>query len=172
MKTKFLLVAISILLFTACQEQKSRYTQSSPEIETVKSLIDDYNTKNYVALVAKYADTAKTSFNLSKMASSEIPKYHEANDVNYSSRSFLEDGQEYEMVIDDEGKTWVNFWGTWKGTLAGNGKEMMIPVHLTARFIDGKVVEDYGYWDTSEVVLALQEIEANKVKELEEVPAD
>ena len=74
------------------------------------------------------------------------------------------------MVLTDDGKTWVNFWGTWKGTLAGNNKEITLAVHLTAQFIDKKIVQDHGYWDASEVVLSLQEIEAakNMIEEVEE----
>ncbi|WP_445730883.1 ester cyclase [Mariniflexile sp.] len=154
------LLVLAAILFTACQNQPQRYTQSSPEIETFKAVINDYDTKNYESLVSYYADTSKTNFNKVKMASKDIPEFHKQNDVNYSERGFAKDGQEFEMVLDDEGKTWVNFWGTWKATLAANGKEFTMPVHLTARFIDGKIVEDYGYWDPSEVIMALQEIEA------------
>jgi hypothetical protein len=38
-----------------------------------------------------------------------------------------------------------------------------IPVHLTAQFIDGKIVREYGYWDNAPIVLAIQEIEAAKM---------
>lgn len=155
---KHFLFACAIVLFTSCNQQEARYSQTSTEIDIFKSLIKDYNEKNYESLVNHYSDTSKTSFNKDRMASSDIPKYHEANDANYSSRGFTDEGQEYEMVVDDEGKTWVNFWGTWKCTLAANGKEIMMPVHLTARFIDGKIVEDYGYWDPTEVITNLQEI--------------
>jgi hypothetical protein len=165
MKKLFLLGLASVLLIS-CQEQQ-RYSQFSLEIETFKAVINDYDTKNWESYVSHYADTSKTRFNNVSMASSEIPNYHKANDVNYSSRSFIEKGQEYEMVLDDEGKTWVNFWGTWNGTLAANNKELTIPVHLTARFIDGKIVEDYGYWDISEVILSLQTIETGKIAETE-----
>jgi steroid delta-isomerase-like uncharacterized protein len=158
MKKLFLLGLAGVLLIS-CQEQQ-RYSQFSLEIETFKAVINDYDTKNWESYVSHYADTSKTRFNNVSMASSEIPNYHKGNDMNYSSRSFVEKGQEYEMVLDDERKTWVNFWGTWKGTLAANDKELTIPVHLTARFIDGKIVEDYGYWDPSEVLLSLQAIEA------------
>jgi hypothetical protein len=159
---KLFLLGLAIIIFISCQ-QKQRYTQSSPEIDTFKAVIHDYDTKNWESLVSHYADTSKTNFNNTKMASKDLPEYHKQNDVNYSSRSFVEKGQEYEMVLDDEGKTWVNFWGTWKVTLAANGKELIIPIHLTARFIDGKIVEDYGYWDPSEVILSLQAIEAAKI---------
>ena len=157
---KLFLLGLAVILFTACNKQESRYTQASPEIETFKAVLNDYDIKNYESLVSHYADTSKTNFNKVKMASKDIPEFHKQNDVNYSERGFAKDGQEFEMVLDDEGKTWVNFWGTWKATLAANGKEFTMPVHLTARFIDGKIVEDYGYWDPSEIILAIQEVEA------------
>ena len=157
---KLFLLGLAIIVFVACQNQPQRYTQSSPEIETFKKSINDYDTKNWESLVSHYADTSKTNFNRSKMASKDIPEYHKQNDVNYSERAFEKNGQVYEMIVDDDGETWVNFWGTWAGTLAANGKKMHIPVHLTARFIDGKIVENYGYWVPSEVIFELQEIEA------------
>ncbi|WP_142786206.1 nuclear transport factor 2 family protein [Changchengzhania lutea] len=160
---KFLLLIIVTALFSACNEQEKRYTQDSSEIDSMKALISDYNAMNYESLVTYYADTSQTRFNNAKMKSTDIPAYHKANDANYSSRGFEDKDQDFEMVVTDKGQTWVNFWATWKGTLAANNKEITIPVHLTAQFINGKIVEDYGYWDPSEVILSLQEIEAEKM---------
>jgi steroid delta-isomerase-like uncharacterized protein len=157
---------MAILLFNCKQE--SRYTQNSKEIDVVKTIIKAYEDKDWETLINHYADSSKTIFNSSNMASKEIPNYHKQNDVNYETRGFIDEGQEFEMVTDDEGKTWVNFWGTWKGKLKATGKECTIPVHLTSRFIDGKIVEEYGYWDPTEIVLALQEVEAkNKLPDAE-----
>jgi hypothetical protein len=65
-----------------------------------------------------------------------------------------------EQTLDDDGETWVNFWGLWKGTLKANGKEISIPVHLTAQFVDGKIVQEYGFWDMSVFMAEMQAIEA------------
>ena len=152
---KLILFGLAVMLFIACQ-QEQRYTQQSPEIDTVKTLIKNYNNKTYDASI--YADTSKTNYNSKDkaMSPSETIAYHQANDAMYSSREFLEEDQEYEMVKTDEGQTWVNCWLDWKGTLAGNGKEFMIPIHLTYQFIDGKIVREVGMWDPTEVVLELQ----------------
>ena len=56
------------------------------------------------------------------------------------------------MVVTDDKETWVNFWGLWKGTLKSSGKVYQIPIHTTARFIDGKIVAESGYWNNSEIV--------------------
>ena len=161
---KLILVGLAIVLFTACnkQQQQQRYTQQSPEIEIVKKAIENYNNQNYD--VSIYADTSKTLFNSSKafMSPSETIAYHKANDAIYSSRGFTNEDPEYEMVLTDDGETWVNCWLNWKGTLAANNKEFDIPIHLTYRFVDGKIVREVGMWDASAIVLELQAIEAEK----------
>ena len=167
MKNLFLL-AITVILFTACETKEKRYTQESPEIETVKKLIANYNSKTYDTSV--YADSSKAFFNNSKtpILVKDIIAYHEANDANYSSRGFTGEDPEYEMVVTDKGNTWVNCWLDWKAIMAGNGKAIDMPIHLTYQFIDGKIVREVGYWDPTEVVLNLQAIEAEKKVVIEE----
>ncbi len=136
-----------------------RYTQKSPEIEISKSVIKSYDKMDWKTLTSHYADTAKVHFNTTEknpMKASKIPEYHKANDVNYSSRGFVEKDNFFEMVVTDKGENWVNFWGTWKCNLKTNGKEIEIPVHLTSQYKDGKIVKEFGYWDASELVLELQ----------------
>jgi steroid delta-isomerase-like uncharacterized protein len=43
-----------------------------------------------------------------------------------------------------------------------------VPVHLTYRFVDGKIVRTVGFWDPTEIVLGLQEIEAEKAMTADE----
>ena len=156
-KLSFLIIAA--ILFTACQQGPVRYTQNSPEIDTVKKLIANYNSKTYDT--SMYADTSKTLYNTkdNPMSPAETIAYHQETDKNYKSRSFLDRDQEYEMVLTDDGNTWVNCWLYWQGTLAANNQEYSIPIHLTYQFIDGKIVEEVGHWDPSALVLAMQEIE-------------
>ncbi|WP_250437257.1 ester cyclase [Hanstruepera flava] len=155
---KVILYTLLLVFIVGCQNSETRYTQQSPEIETVKTLISNYNNKAYDTSI--YADTSKTYYNTKKeaMSPSETIAYHKANDANYSSRGFLDEDQEYEMVKTDDGQTWVNCWLDWQGTLAATGKEFLVPIHLTYQFKDGKIVREVGMWDPSEIVLALQEI--------------
>lgn len=159
-----ILLGLAIVLFTACEKQDKRYTQQSPEIETVKKAIKSYNDKTYDMSV--YADSSKTFFNSNSkdkfMSNAETVAYHKANDENYSKRGFTNNDPEYEMVVTDDGEIWVNSWLEWKATLAANEKEITIPIHLTYQFVDGKIVRQVGYWDPTEVVMNLQEIEASK----------
>ncbi|WP_222984528.1 nuclear transport factor 2 family protein [Flagellimonas meishanensis] len=159
MKKMILQCTLLVLVLSACQQAPVRYTQNSPEIETVKQLISNYDSKNYDT--SMYADTSKTYYNTkdNPMSANEAMDFHKDSDTNYISRGFGGSHQEYEMVITDKGETWVNSWLDWKGTLAANGKEIDIPIHLTFQFVDGKIVREHGYWDPTTVVLELQKIE-------------
>ncbi len=166
MKQLFLL-GLAIVFFTACDQKDTRYTQQSPEIDIVKKVIQDYNEKVYS--MSDFADTSKTYFNTKTdfLTVDELVEYHQGNDANYSSRGFLEEDQEYEMVVTDEGHTWVNAWLDWQGTVKESGKVIDMPIHLTYRFVDGKIVTTYGYWDPTEIVLELQDIESKAANQTE-----
>ena len=79
---------------------------------------------------------------------------------NTSKYQFDDERRYYEQIIDDEGKIWVYFWGNWRGTLKANGKELQIPVQLSAHMVNGKIVEEYATYDVSEINSELQGINA------------
>lgn len=164
---KLFLLSFAMLLFLACQQKDTRYTQTSPEIDIVKKHIENYNTKNYDTSIM--ADTSKSYFNTKNnpLLVKDLVAYHKANDANYTKRGFLDEDQEFEMVVTDDGETWVNTWLDWRATLKGSGKVVDMPVHLTYRFIDGKIVREVGFWDPTEIVLELQAIEAEKTMSAE-----
>ncbi|REE24766.1 hypothetical protein DFQ09_10372 [Winogradskyella pacifica] len=166
---KLLLIGFAISMFVACQQKESRYTQQSPEIDIVKAQIANYNAMNYN--VNALVDTCKVFFNTkdNPILKENLKAYHQGNDAHYSQRGFAKKDQDYEMVLTDDGHTWVNVWLDWQGTLKGNGKVIDMPVHLTYRFVDGKIVRIVGMWDPTEIVLGLQDIEAqNNLPEIEE----
>ncbi len=155
----------------ACQQKgPERYTNSAPEINVVKALIKDYNEGNWTSWASHYADTAKQYHNtLQASTTAEALEGLKANLAATSSYSFIDKDMFYERVIDDDNETWVNFWATWEGTLSGNNQKLVIPVHLTAQFVNGKIVKEYAYYNLSEFVLAIQDIEAAKMAEESEV---
>lgn len=161
------LVLISCLLFilVSCGNNP-RYTQDSEEIEIVKAAINDYDYQEWEKLMSHYADTAHIFYNSRSRIFSpkELITFHKNNDASFSTRAFEDENREYEMVEDNNGKTWVNFWGLWKGNLTANNKQIVIPVHITYQFIDHKIVTEYGYWNSAELQLELQKIEANKLE--------
>lgn len=156
MKTLYiLLLALSIM---ACK-QEIRYTQQSPEIETFKKSINDYKTMNWESLATHYADTAIVANNVPKEKAKSVSEAIKINQEDAEIFTWVVENEEYEMVVTDEGETWVNFWGLWKGTMKSTNKVYTVPFHSTARFIDGKIVEEYGYWNNSEIVSDLQALQ-------------
>ncbi|MFV0570916.1 MAG: nuclear transport factor 2 family protein [Xanthomarina gelatinilytica] len=158
-----ILIGCLLLIFTFC-EKKPRYTQNSEQIEIVKAAINDYDYQEWEKLMSHYADTAHIYYNTRSnvLYPKELAEFHKKNDVYFSTRAFEDENREYEMVEDNNGKTWVNFWGLWKGNLAANNKQIIIPVHITYQFIDNKIVTEYGYWNSSELQSELQKINTGK----------
>ncbi len=169
MKNLFILI-LTLAVVTACEQKDTRYTQQAPEIDLVKKHIDNYNKVNYDMAASVLADSSRSFFNTkdNPISNKDIVAYHKANDANYSSRKFLDTDQEFEKVVTDKGDTWVNAWLKWQATLAANGKVINMPVHMTFKIIDGKIVQEHGYWDPTEIVLELQAIEAEKAMSADE----
>lgn len=68
----------------------------------------------------------------------------------------------FEMIKTDDGETWVNFWGIWEGTLKANNTRYVIPAHITAQFIESRIVKEFGYWDILKLVTDMQALEENE----------
>ena len=148
---KIIVLGLAIVFFTSCNE-KQRYTQQSPEIETCKKLMNAYKTKNWDAYPSHYADTAKIANNVIEEKRVSLAEVIKTNKEDAALFNWVVEKEEYEMVVTDDKQTWVNFWGLWKGTLKSSGKVYQIPFHTTSQFIDGKIVAEYGYWNNSEIV--------------------
>ncbi len=152
-----LFTGIVILLFATCNsnQEKQRYTQQSPEIDTYKNVIDAYEKRDWEAMAGNYADTAKILNNVTMKDAQTIEQLVATNKEDaklFSSWKYDPESEEYEMVVTDNGETWVNFWGHWEGTLLANNKTYIIPAHITSRFVDGKIVREDGYWDISKLM--------------------
>ena len=159
MKTQIVLGLAIVLAMAACQKQEKRYTQQSTEIDTYKKVIDDYVKQDWEAFASHYADTAKIMNNATEkdgQTLTELVNMNKSDAALFSSYNYVDGESTYEMIIDDKGRTWVNFWGTWEGTLNANNKKYIIPAHGTAQFVDGKIVMEYGYWDLSKIMLDMQ----------------
>jgi ketosteroid isomerase-like protein len=161
---KVIYLIFAVVLFTACNtNQPERYFSASPEIEITKSTLKHYLDGNWDEMKLLYADTAKVMNNVpdSKGVSIDaaINIYKQDHEL-FSSMSYVADEDFFEMAITDDDETWVNYWGLWKGTLKTTGEEFEIPLHITLRFIDQKIVREHGYWNNSAITLALSKLEA------------
>ncbi|MGB3607678.1 MAG: nuclear transport factor 2 family protein [Psychroserpens sp.] len=163
MRTSILLLLV-VVFFMSCEKQEKRYTQQSPEIETYKKVVDNYKKLNWEAMATHYADTAKIANNVIKEKAISISKNIEENKKDAEMFTWVVEKEEYEMVVTDENETWVNFWGLWKGTMKTTKKVYDIPYHVTARLINGKIVEEFGYWNNAEITSDLMKAEQKLVE--------
>ena len=163
-----LFLALALLMLTACEKQKQRYLTESPEINAFKASISEYGSGDWETWRTHFSDTAKLYINSPKsISASDLENAQKEMLASFSSYGFQEKGSFVEMVIDNEEETWVNYWANWHGILKDNGKEIDVPVHITAQYVDGKVVEMYDYYDSAPITAAIAEIEANNA-----MPAD
>lgn len=160
---RVLFLFFAVALFAACNpKQPQRYFSASPEIEITKSTLKYYVNGDWGALKSLFADTAKVMNNVPDgkaiSVDAAIMDYKQDHEL-FTSISYLAEEDFFEMVVTDEGETWVNYWGLWKGTLKATGEEFEIPLHITQRFINQKIVREHGYWNSSAIALALAKTE-------------
>jgi SnoaL-like polyketide cyclase len=149
-----LLIAVwAMIMFGACQPP--RYTEQSPEIDVAKQLIEGYVSNDYSAYEGVYSDTARIYYNSAEpITLDEVIKGNKEQHEIVSDIKF-EDDIEFEFVTADNGKQWVSWWGMWHGKFKATGQEFAIPVHVSAEFVDGKIVEEWGYWDNQPIAEAI-----------------
>ena len=159
---KIMLIALAIALALGSCDQKKRYTQQSPEIDAYKKSFAAYENQNWDELASYYADTAKILNNVAIENAQTVAQMIQTNKddaVLFSNIKYDPKTVEYEMVVTDNGETWVNFWGHWVGTLKANNKTYIIPASFTAQFIDGKIVREDGYWDNSKLAIDMLKLQ-------------
>ncbi len=165
---KLFLLGLTLILFVSCQQYEQRYFDDSAEIETIKQLYQYIEDNNTAEIRAMYSDTAKIYRNSEKSVTiDELMASNEKSRENFSMFTF-KDSVYPEMVITKTGHKWVNTWPVWVGKVKGSEEELTVPAHLTFRFEDGKIVEDYGYWNALPIYLELQKVAASETEDGEE----
>ncbi len=161
---KLITVFLIALLVLSCNEGKKdkeelRYTQDSEQINNYKAALKSYVDGDWEGLKKHYADTARIFHNTKEGVSvDKMVTTHQADLEAFSDYGFVTEDDEFEMVLTDDGNTWVNYWGDWKATVSGTDRELIVPVHLTAQYENGKIVREYGYWDNAIIVSAMEEM--------------
>lgn len=165
MKNIFLTTVIILFALLSCKsDKKERYTQDCAEIDVLKKGIEYYEKGEWEKWEQQYTDSAIIYQNtwltsISPFSPAQIRKNHEELLSNFSSYGFERENLAMERIINDRGETWVNCWGLWRGTLNHNDQTIEIPVHLTIRFVDGKVVEELRFWNTEQLKEVLDNLD-------------
>jgi hypothetical protein len=168
---KYFFIAAGIFLSVlSCNPKPSeRFTTKSAEINVLKKGLTHYENADWVSWAGQYADSAKIFQN--SWSEYETPAEVKNRYVELISKlsdySFDKEEMFMEQVIDDQGRTWVNFWGLWRGILKANNKTIEIPVHLNFQFDEGKIIREYGYWDTAQLYEELKKVEHNVAEKID-----
>lgn len=158
MKIYFILPFLLLLIFTSCKDtSKNYFTEVAPEIDVMREMIKDYESGNWESYKSHYTDDAKMYHNRvnhnPKTVDEAIEEHKnfisQVKNYVYSTT----ENQTVEMIVDSKGTTWVSFWGVWTGTFSESGNSSEIIVHITSRFVDGKINQEHMYWDTAPFVL-------------------
>jgi len=158
MKKIIALPLFLLLIFISCKDtSKNYFTEVSPEIDTMRQMIKDYESGNWESYMSHYTEDAKIYHNrvnsnprtIDSAVDEHINFISQMSSYGYSTT----ENQTVEMIIDSKGTTWVSFWGVWVGTFAESGNKTEIIVHITSRFVDGKIDQEHMYWDTAPFVL-------------------
>lgn len=162
---KFFLLWLATIILIGCQDKpEQRYFETSPEIESTLAGIKAYEAQDWDTWKANFADSAKIFHNTNKAASVDEMIEGFTNMLsNIESYGFNKENAVSEMVVDKDGKTWVNYWGSWKGTTKITGREIVVPVHLTLQYKDGKIINEYAYYDTHGINEAFAEIAKTQI---------
>jgi hypothetical protein len=141
----------------APEETTVRFTTNAPEITTAKAGMNAYLAGDWDAMRATFADNAEVYHNTTEPVGPDQSIANLKEGLESVSSYRFDDEQYWERIIDDEGETWVYFWGTWNADHATSDKVFEVPVHLAWHYQNGKVVEEFGLWDTSQMLLAEME---------------
>lgn len=167
MKTNFLLLVFSVLLFTACQEQeKKRYFSESSEIDVLKAGIKAYESGDWDTWKSHFADTAKVYVN-SKESITAAARLKELSSSSEALSSYGFDKKDdwIEMVIDADDETWVYYWAQWSGEFAATKRKVSVPIHLAVQFVNNEIVQEHIYYDGTEMNKAVEEAVAMQAVE-------
>lgn len=154
MKKSLLVVVMAITVNAWAPVQAQGTFSSEGEIvDGLKALAATYVEGDWDAYRSFFADTV--SFYPSTVEAVSMDERIEAHMVAhdlFDEIEFIDTGY---GVIENDGETWGVMWGTWSGKNAATGEVIRIPMHIGIRYIDGKGVAEYGYWDTAPLQAAI-----------------
>lgn len=135
------------------ENKKPRWTDNAPEIDVIKASLKDYESGNWESWRTRFADTAKIYHNtLEGKTAAQSQEALAGTIKKLASYKFSDKDLYFERIIDNNGTTWVYFWGTWEAKVAATGKSLVVPVHLAFKMVDNKIAREYGYYDMSELM--------------------
>lgn len=160
MKTStFLSTGLVVLLF-ACQKPApvNQAFLEGPEIDMGLKQFAAWASGDWATMRSSYADTATSTLNNVEFTADSVVGFHRARRTMYDNVEFRSDEAEHVKYLD--GSAWTHIWGGIKLQVKGSGKVVEIPIHVAQQVAGGKVAREYIYYNTHDLIVALQEASA------------
>ena len=134
-----------------------------PESALIREKFDDDQRGDRAAWHAVYHDDARVYYNRvsDPMTAAEAAQMHADSVERLASYHFDPTSFRVGQWIDDAGATWVSFNAHWIAVFSEPSVRIVVPTAASYRFVDGKIADEYGYWDDSIVGRALAAMRAS-----------
>lgn len=135
------LIIISVL--ASCTNPS--YVEKAPEIDILKSIFYSSPEDRATLFQQHYADDAQIYWN----STTPVTWKELLIGIEESLKRFDEfqvmPSHEIHLIKNSKGERWVAFWTAIKVRVGEN--EEVIPIHVSAQFVDLKIVKEAAYWD-------------------------
>ena len=140
-----LILALCLVSLTAmAQDGTGIHRNDGPVVDLIKENVAAYEAGDWETLKKNSAPDAQYYVNSTEPISLEANIKQTKEGVE-GLESYAFENSVVAHVRTAEGVDWGMFWGNWVGQ-AGD-ETMSIMVHFVSRIVEGKVVEQYGFWD-------------------------
>lgn len=150
---RFIQIVIIIVSISSCD---TRYREQGPEIEAYKELISGMHRRDYKNHPDIYSDSAKIYLNSTVPLTWKQSTAGLDESFNHFESYAYNDHIEWQMVLNDMDEEWLGMWTIFRATMKNSGESIEVPVHISARFENGKIVEEACYWDNSIILEAIE----------------
>ena len=154
---------------TACQTEqtKKQYFEESPEIEIAKKAVKAFQDGDAETYRSCYSDTVRIWQNQywTKYPGKTINEQMELfESVHATTEYYRNEGEIWEMIIQDNGQNWVHYWAETHTKYKGDDEEIIVVGFIAFSVVDNKIVYESAVFDNLPFYLAEQRLKAKSVE--------
>lgn len=145
-----------VLLFAACQQApKATVVTEGPAVENLTKVLNAWVDGDWATYRAAFADTATIVFNTQEFDPDSLVRWQQVRRASYDKVAYSTDAME--SITYENGEVWTHFWGKLTLTIKGTGRVVDVPIHLADNVVNGKSVQQFGYYDALNITNAVRE---------------
>lgn len=147
MKRTLFLALFTLLICADAYSQTGTHYTDGPIVDKLKVAVTAYNKGDWATYRSLFADTAKIHINSPDPMSID-DRVAEMKEGTNAMDSYELVNPVYGHIKTAEGVDWGLVWGGWQGEMGG--EEWTVMIHTVTRYVNGKAVEQWGFWDNSQ----------------------